>query len=217
MEQLKAMKESLMAQAQCQMGNLYQVDAKELGEVIDMIKDLEEAIYYCTIVEAMEQKDKEPKQNVYYYTTTPYYEKPYYDDYYRDMDRDYGRMYYSGSNSGNGGRGGNGNSSSGNYTYQGNGSYQRGTDGHTQWYSERPMPIEFRDTREGRSPMSRKMYMESKEMHKDKEVKLKDLEKYMSELTEDVIEVLDGASPEEKQLLRNKVSTLAAKIDQMNG
>ena len=49
MERLKSMKDCLMAQAQSQMGNLHQVDAKELGEVVDMIKDLEEAIYYCTI------------------------------------------------------------------------------------------------------------------------------------------------------------------------
>jgi hypothetical protein len=32
---------------------LGEVDTKELGEAIDMIKDLEEAIYYCTVTEAM--------------------------------------------------------------------------------------------------------------------------------------------------------------------
>jgi hypothetical protein len=39
------------------MSNLQQVDAKELGEVIDMVKDIEEAIYYCTITEAMSGDD----------------------------------------------------------------------------------------------------------------------------------------------------------------
>ena len=39
------------------MSNLQQVDAKELGEVIDMVKDIEEAIYYCTITEAMNSDD----------------------------------------------------------------------------------------------------------------------------------------------------------------
>ena len=34
------------------------VDAKELGEVVDMIKDISETIYYCTITEAMEGKSK---------------------------------------------------------------------------------------------------------------------------------------------------------------
>jgi len=39
------------------------VDAQELGAAVDMIKDLSEAIYYCTITEAMEEKEdeKEPK------------------------------------------------------------------------------------------------------------------------------------------------------------
>ena len=32
------------------------VDACELGEVVDIIKDLAEAIYYCTVTEAMEDK-----------------------------------------------------------------------------------------------------------------------------------------------------------------
>ena len=55
MEKLKAMTEMLMACAEDQMTHLEEVDAKELGEVVDMIKDLEETIYYCTIVEAMKQ------------------------------------------------------------------------------------------------------------------------------------------------------------------
>ena len=42
-----------------QMANLDEVDTKELGEAIDMIKDLEEAMYYCTITKAMEQKEYE--------------------------------------------------------------------------------------------------------------------------------------------------------------
>ena len=61
-EQLKNMKCTLMNQVQAQLGNLQAVDAKELGEVIDMIKDLEETMYYCTIIEAMVGKGKE-KEN----------------------------------------------------------------------------------------------------------------------------------------------------------
>ena len=37
--------------------NLNHVNTMELGEVIDMIKDLEEAIYYATITKAMENGD----------------------------------------------------------------------------------------------------------------------------------------------------------------
>lgn len=73
----------------------------------------------------------------------------------------------------------------------------------------------MRDSREGRSPMSRRYYMESKSTHQDKAKQLKDLENYMQELTTDVTEMIDGASPEEKQLLQKKLATLSAKIEQM--
>ena len=60
MDKYKSMKDTLVAQVQTQLGNLENVDAKELGEVVDMIKDLEEAMYYCSIVEEKEEpKDKE--------------------------------------------------------------------------------------------------------------------------------------------------------------
>ena len=48
--------------------------------------------------------------------------------------------------------------------------------------------------REGRSPISRKNYMESKEMGNDKTVQVKELEKYISELTTDITEMIEGAS-----------------------
>lgn len=80
------------------------------------------------------------------------------------------------------------------------------------YYTERPYPMELRDRREGRSPMSRKMYMESKELHKDKTTQLKDLENYMQELSMDIAEMIDDASPEEKQMLQSKITALANKI-----
>jgi hypothetical protein len=56
MERLKSMKEELINSACYQIENeLSSVDTKELGEVIDMIKDLEEAMYYCTVTEAMKK------------------------------------------------------------------------------------------------------------------------------------------------------------------
>ena len=56
MERLKKMKETLMCAVESEInGDLKHVDTKELGEAIDMIKDLEEAMYYCSIVKAMEE------------------------------------------------------------------------------------------------------------------------------------------------------------------
>ena len=50
---LKTMKEQLVACVQGQLGDVSKVDTHELGEAIDMIKDLSEAIYYCTITDSM--------------------------------------------------------------------------------------------------------------------------------------------------------------------
>lgn len=74
-----------------------------------------------------------------------------------------------------------------------------------------------RDTREGRSGMSRRSYMESKQIHADstpesKQAKMKELEKYMNELSSDMTEMIGDASNEEKTMLKQKLQTLSAKI-----
>ena len=91
-----------------------------------------------------------------------------------------------------------------------------GNGGNSSQYSEREYPYEFRDYREGRSPHSRRMYMESKESHQDKATQMRELEKYMQELTQDVVEMVEGASQEEKQYLSKRVSALANKLAQLN-
>lgn len=223
MEQLKAMKEQLTSLVQGQLSNVQNVDTKELGEAIDMIKDLAEAVYYCSITDAMEESNKEPKGgNVYYYTMP-------YDDYkmgqrYNDgrMEYDDGRMYYGGNSGGQ----------SSNSSGQGGNSSNGGSRMYTPrrinpvYYGESYMPNMYRDQewdmgqsmmmphdpREGRARESRRMYMESKEMHKDAATQMKDLEKYIKDLGEDITEMIQTATPEEKQVLQQKIATLATKI-----
>lgn len=77
--------------------------------------------------------------------------------------------------------------------------------------------MKMRDSREGRSGMSRMSYMESKEMHKadtpaDKQYKMKELEKYMGELSKDITEMIADSSQEEKNLLKTKMQTLLQKF-----
>ena len=188
MEELKAMKQNLTALVQGQMSHLDTVDAKELGEAVDMIKDLSEAIYYCTITEAMEKSSEDKdKQNTYYYSTT---------NYNRPMEYSNGKMYYNEGGSSSSSGMGSGNSSNG-----------------TSYYHEEYWPQEFRDYREGRSPMQRRMYMESKEMHKGSEVEMKELELYLQDLSTDITEMVKKASPEEKQMLQKKIQGIAAKIN----
>ena len=51
---LKCIQSRLIDLAYQQMESPECVDTKELGEVVDIIKDIDEAIYYCTVVKAME-------------------------------------------------------------------------------------------------------------------------------------------------------------------
>ena len=111
---------------------------------------------------------------------------------------------------------------------QGNGGYNstntsggnNAQGGGTRGYREGMMPMDYgsnrnysdmRDPREGRSGERRKMYMEGKGM-KDKTHQMKELEAYMQELTQDMTEMISDATPEEKQMLQQKISTLATKI-----
>ena len=54
MEKMYAIKCALVNKVYDHLDDLDTLCVEELGEVIDMIKDLSKAIYYCTIVEAME-------------------------------------------------------------------------------------------------------------------------------------------------------------------
>ena len=191
-EALKMMKEQLMSCVQGQLGDISKVDAHELGEAVDMIKDLAEAIYYCTITESMEKSSEDKGEtNINYYTTPTTYNRMMYTDPYRDMERDGGYMYYTASGRGQSSEGGN--------------------RGGVNYYTEMPGDM-WRDPREGRSPMRRRMYMEGKEMHNDPNSQLRELEAYLQELSTDITEMIKDASPEERATLHQKMTTLASKI-----
>lgn len=173
MKKLHALEEALACLLESQLTNLEQVDAAEMGEVVDMIKDIEEARYYCSAVKAMED------------STSSYF----------DFDGN-PRMYYKGDH------------------------YPERRPHETydkDEYREKEFPYAFQDGREGRSHRSRRMYMEAKETHQEKSVQMRELEKYMQELTQDVLEMVDDASVEEKTYLSKKIAALATKLQNLNG
>jgi hypothetical protein len=150
MKQLKQMKETLMGAVQSEISHLDKANCHELGAAIDMIKDLSEAIYYCSIVESMEDSVKEqkkmkemeqmmnqrqPQSMMYFYEK----DREYPPEYYRDMDRDRGRMYYS----------------------ENGGTRHSGTNRATP-HDDNNTYMQGRDEREGRSGERRKTYMETK-------------------------------------------------------
>lgn len=215
MEQLKSMKEMLTAQVHSQLANIEKADYHELGAAIDMIKDMAETEYYCSVVKAMEEAEEEKQEqrgvDKYYYTEK-YMPIPYQRVYERDMDRDYGRMYYEPAGSGT-----NGWSSS---SDRSGGRTQNSRNSDSRSFYEPPYMMYdrssmLRDPREGRSADRRRMYMESKELHQGKEKQLQELESYMTELSGDITDMIHGASPEERQMLQKKLSALASKIDQV--
>ena len=150
MERLKHMKEALMCCVEGQMGHLDKVDAKELGEAIDMLKDLEEAIYYATITKAM----NEPADSWDKHRWSKKHKEDWDDE---DWDED--------------------------------------------------------DMKEGRSGRVRRLYMVGKEKHHDTAAQMRELEKYMKELSEDILDMIKESTLEEKQYLSKKITMLASKIE----
>lgn len=107
MEKLCQIKNCLITLVEQQMANPQQADTHEMGEVIGMIKDLTEACYYESIVDAMvESKEeeaygismiKEPhkRKNSYpYYINNGYYEDKHYN---KDYDGGYNGYSYTGT------------------------------------------------------------------------------------------------------------------------
>lgn len=192
------------------------IDTKEMGEVIDMIKDLAEAEYYRKISVAMDEaeygEDYDYEGRKGYrgqrrdsrgrYMSRRGYESSMmmHDDreYYRDMDRMGGKMYYTSGGSSMGG------STSG---QSGSSSMNSGSSSGQMGYSDGG-----RDRREGRSGQSRRGYMEAKEQGKDKTEKMKSLEDYMKSMAEDLTEAIENASPEERSMVKNKLSVLTQKM-----
>ena len=189
MDDLKTIKKQLIAQVQTQMGDLKCVDTHELGEVIDMIKDIAQTLYYCKVYEAMEEVAEEGKETNNYYYTEKYL--PPMVNYSRNMDTyPGGRMYYPEDGS---------DDAVGMKMYSSRYGHEPGR---SEEYYEREYPLQYlRDEREGRSPVKRKMYMESKSNGADSSKSMKDLESYMQDLTSDMLELLEKASPDEKAMV----------------
>lgn len=189
MDQLKNIKHSLVSAVQTQLGDLKKTDAKELGEVIDAIKDIEEAMYYCAITKAMEES-KEKKEVPQQYSNINYYMEP---------------MRYYGNGGGNGG-------STMGYS-EGNSSSMRNYTPYMEYapymmaahYQQQPDP-------NMRSYSSRRMYMETKN-DPDHNKASRELEHYFQDLASEINEMIQGSSNEDKQLLVTKLTWLANKIN----
>ena len=193
MEQLKNIKHSLVSLVQTQLGDLKKTDAKELGEVVDMIKDLEEAMYYCSIIEAMEKSqeknDTQPQNNIAYFM---------------EPERYYGdRMMYRGDNNG-----------SNNSSSSSNSSNSRNYTPYMEYAPYMMRDENWRNSKlDGRSNYSRRMYMEKKNTNGNNTDSMQELEHYIQDLGDDLTDMVKSSNPEEKQVLSTKLQQLATKIN----
>lgn len=240
-ERMHRMIECLTEKALAELENgTEHIDTEEYSKVIDMIKDLNEAEYKAVIVKSMKKADEEeeeynkellrtlkdeygeeggrryydeyrymrtgryaPKGKGSYVGRRGYEEPPYWHRYPGDMtDMDYdsmermrdmdrlsrGRMYYTDM-----------------------------PDRMGMIDQPRSGSAAERDMREGRSGMSRKHYMETKEQHKtntqqDKDAKMQSLDEYMKELSTDLTDMISDMTPEERSLMKSKMSILLTKM-----
>ena len=220
-ERMHKMIECLTEKALCELEKgTENVDTCEMGQVVDMIKDLNEAEYKAVIVKAMKKADEEKEE----------YDKMLLRELKEEYGEDAGRRFYDHYRY-----------SDGRFAPKGHGSYRRG-------YEEPPYyhmtPEMYRDmdkyTRdrmyftetgidgrgtgmhdtkmsESNYDRAKRNYTETKEMHRantpqDKEVKMRDLEKYMKELSADITDLMSGMSQEEINMAKSKLTTLVSKM-----
>lgn len=191
------------------------VDTSEMGEVVDMIKDLAEAEYHSIISKAMKKADEEEEE----------YDKELLRSLKAEYGEESGRRYYD------------------QYRYA-NGRFAPKGHGTRRGYEEPPyyhMPVNYndmeymRDMDKSRGKMyysepiaphvsesnydrAKRHYTETKEMHsgittEDKEQRMKALDKYIKTVTNEIIKIVsDNATAEEKNLIKSNINNLVSRF-----
>ena len=116
----------------------------------------------------------------------------------------------------------------GRFAPKGRGTYRRGYEEPPYWHMT---PEMYRDIdkengrmyytepmyTESRYESAKRAYTESKELHKgnepqDKEAKMRELEQYMKEMSDDLLNLMKGMSQEEMNMAKSKLSVLVSKM-----
>lgn len=188
-------------------GDITTVDAEELGEVADIAKDMAELMKYCAeaeyyhkVTEAMDEADPEEKSaklNKY----IPEYEGKFYTP-VMDMARmrdSRGRYMYTEP-----------------YDYEDD-RYDR-MHSNRMYYSSMNdnhgsanMATMTGDSKSGRAYISRRGYMEANEKG-DSDKKTKELENYIKDLSEDLMDMIETMDANSRAVLKNKITQLATKM-----
>lgn len=191
------------------------VDTSEMGQVVDMIKDLAEAEYHSIISKAMKKADEEEEE----------YDKELLRSLKAEYGEESGRRYYD------------------QYRYA-NGRFAPKGRGTRRGYEEPPyyhMPVNYNDMEymrdmdksqgkmyysepiaphvsESNYDRAKRHYTETKEMHsgitpEDKEQRMKALDKYIKTVTNEIIKIVsDNATAEEKNLIKSNINNLVSRF-----
>lgn len=199
--------EKLSECAKCEIDKgIENIDPCEMGQVTDMMKDLAEAMYYRTLMKAMEESSADETMEMF--------------ERFGDDRRFYDNYRYA----------------SGRFAPKGRGirrgydeipyyhmmpemrdsmEHDRDMDRtHGRMYYTEPVKVNMSESNYDKA---KRHYTESKELHKantteDKEQKMKSLDGYMKELSSDVTELLHDMTAEERTMLKSKLSNLVSKL-----
>lgn len=200
MERLKAMEERAMCLAEQGLNqDVSAINAKELGEIIDVVKDIAETKYYCSVTEAMKESEETEKYMKKYLPEMAYARREPGERYYtvgrggRPRMNRYDDASMGSDSMGSGRR---------NYTMP----HEYDMDSYDDIYGQ------SHDRYDGDSWKYRRTYMEHKKEYGKETESMKELDEYVKSLTDDVMEMIEKATPQEKAILKQKISALATKI-----
>lgn len=196
-EKACAIKDKALCLVESQLnGDINSVDSKELGEVVDIAKDMaelmkycEEANYYHKVTEAMDDGSDEDKR-YYLNKYIPEYEGKFYTPMYSRQLMTGGKYMYTEPSMPIERMYTDNNTTSGNYR--------------NRMYFEEP----YHNMHDGKAYMTRRSYMESN----DKSEKSQELDKYMHDLADDLTEMLNSADPNDKAKVKQNLINLTSKI-----
>lgn len=206
-KRMHEMIEKLSEAAECEFSKgIENVDTCEMDKVVNMMKELSEAMYYRTLTKAMQESDTEEIMEMF-------------DKYGDDGKRYYDMWRYKSGRFAPKGRGTRRGYEEPPYYHMTPDQYKEHDPEYWRDVDRKDGKMYFTEpvTMESRYEKAKRGYKEAKHAHasntaEDKQAKMKDLESYLKELSEDVTQLLSDATPEERAMVRGKMQVLTQKI-----
>lgn len=197
------------------------IDAEEMTKATEMICNLSKAMYYASVVKAMDEAKEEEEAETKYYTKRnrmlPMRDNLDFDpnmmpermtmEVYNPNERikNVPEKYYDGGRNGNNTNYGNNGSTRTGGMNMGN---RSGRSGRMYYDGEQDM---------SKVEKARQAYMDAIEMHKgntaeEKQTKVRELENFMTAFAEDMMQMAGMMSPEEKTMAKTKLTNMISKI-----